>query len=101
MVTYIGMGIAIVMGILIGLSAMSPGEKKEGKMETPTDTDRLDIKSWAEGQANELRMAIKSYLALGWDKQTAIDTVLNNSCLGSGYKAQIRYEFKYYRGVTR
>ena len=65
-------------------------------MKTPTDTDRLDIKSWAEGQADELRMAIKSYLDSGWNKQTAIDTVLNNSCIGSGYKAQIRYEFKSY-----
>ena len=38
----------------------------------------------------------KRYIDYGMDKEIALEIVLNWSTLGSGYKAQIEYEIKYY-----
>ena len=56
--------------------------------------DRLNIQVWAKTRADGLRQDIQDYINLGMGKQKAIDAVLNRSCIGSGIKAQIRYEFR-------
>ena len=54
------------------------------------------IHEWAKTRANELRQDIREYIELGWDVREAVEKVLAPSNIGAGYKAQIRYEFKYY-----
>ena len=54
----------------------------------------MNIKEWAENRRDEMIKDIKSYIALGWDKKQATEHVLNGSIVGSGIKAQIRYEAK-------
>ena len=60
-------------------------------MNTP---DRLDIQRWAKVEADALREEIRTLVEMGWDTKTAVETVLTSSCIGAGYKSQIRYEFK-------
>lgn len=57
--------------------------------------DNLDIKKWAEEQSIELKKTILFHISEGIDKQTAIEMVLKDTTIGTGYKAQIRYELKY------
>jgi len=57
--------------------------------------DNLDIKKWAEEQSIELKKTILFHISEGIDKQTAIEMVLGDTTIGTGYKAQIRYELKY------
>ena len=57
-------------------------------------SDHLGIRQWANEQADIMRATIRGYIADGWDKKTAIESVLESSTLGAGYAAQIRYEFK-------
>ena len=56
-------------------------------------SDYLNIKQWANEQADTMRATIREYIADGWDKKTAVESVLKSSTLGAGYAAQIRYEF--------
>lgn len=64
-------------------------------MEKPSDKDRLGIKAWADNQADILRADIRYHIAQGMDKKQAVELVLaTGTMLGSGYIAQIRYEFK-------
>ena len=59
--------------------------------------DYLNIKEWAAKQCQEHIKDIRHYISEGIPKEKAIEMVLESSVIGSGYKAQIRYEFK---GVT-
>ena len=61
------------------------------KTKTP---DRMDIKAWAQTRVDELKEEIHDYIKEGIGKQRAVEMVLDNSCIGSAIKAQIRYEFK-------
>ena len=58
--------------------------------------DYMDIKEWAEKQCEEHRKDIKYYISEGVPINKAVEMVLESSVIGSGYKAQIRYEFKGY-----
>lgn len=63
---------------------------RDGKKE-----NNVDIKQWAEKQKNEMIKSIRFYISEGIAKNIAIEMVLKDSTVGSGIKAQIRYEFKY------
>ena len=54
----------------------------------------LNIKEWAKEQVIEHIKTIRYYISEGWDVEKAIKTVLDESCIGAGYKAQIMYEIK-------
>ena len=56
--------------------------------------DNLDILEWAKTQADILRLEILSKIKDGWNKEKALETTLNSSTIGNGFKAQIRYEMK-------
>lgn len=60
-------------------------------MEKP---DALNIKQWSGNRRIEMLADIKDYITMGMDKESAIKTVFDESCVGSGIKAQIRYELK-------
>lgn len=57
--------------------------------------DYMNIKEWASKQCEQHRKDIEYYISEGIEKEKAIEMVLENSVIGSGYKAQIRYDFKY------
>ena len=59
-------------------------------MRTP---DTLNIKEWAQKQAEELRESIRFHIANGIDKKQAVEMVLADTSIGSGWKGQIRYDF--------
>ena len=54
----------------------------------------LNIKEWAKEAAQEHRNTINFYIREGIEKNKAVEMVLSSSTLGSGIKAQIRYEYK-------
>jgi hypothetical protein len=54
----------------------------------------LNIKEWAKEQVIEHIKTIRYYISEGWNVEKAIKTVLDGSCIGSGYKAQIVCEIK-------
>ena len=56
--------------------------------------DSLNIKQWANEQADIMRATIREYITAGIDRKKAVEMVLTGSTLGAGYAAQIRYEFK-------
>ena len=56
--------------------------------------DSLNIKKWADQQAEKQREQIRAFVSDGWEKKKAVESVLESSTLGAGYKSQIRYEFK-------
>lgn len=41
----------------------------------------------------EIRQTINDHIADGWDKKLAVNTVLQGSTLGAGYKDQIRHDY--------
>jgi hypothetical protein len=55
--------------------------------------DKLSITEWAERIYKEQIETVKTYIAEGIDKVSAVKMVLENSTLGRAYKAQLRYEF--------
>ena len=64
---------------------------------TENKKDRMNIKEWAEKQCEEHRKDIKYYISEGVPVSKAVEMVLEASAIGSGYKAQISYEFKGYK----
>ena len=56
--------------------------------------DYLNIKEWASKQCEKHRKDINYYISQGIEKKKAVEMVLEKSIIGSGYKAQIRYEYK-------
>ena len=54
----------------------------------------LNIKEWAKEQVEEHKKSIRYFVSEGWPIEKAIKTVLDGSCIGSGYKAQIVFEIK-------
>lgn len=54
----------------------------------------MDIKKWAQDKKEEMLKDIKDYILDGWNKNKAVELVLNGSTVGAGIKAQIRYEAK-------
>jgi len=53
----------------------------------------MNIKEWAKEQNKETRKTIDTYIKNGINKVTAVKMVLKESCLGEGYKAQIRHDY--------
>jgi hypothetical protein len=53
-----------------------------------------DIKKWAKEKCEQYKKDILIYITDGISKDTAIKIVLSDSCIGSGYKAQIIHELK-------
>ena len=56
-------------------------------------SDYLNIRQWADEQADKMRATIREYIVAGIDRKKAVEMVLTGSTLGAGYAAQIRYEF--------
>ena len=54
----------------------------------------INWKQQAIDRVNKCRDQIKTYIENGIDRETALNMVLNESTIGAGFKAQIRYEFK-------
>lgn len=57
--------------------------------------DYMNIKEWASKQYEQHTKDIEYYISEGIEKEKAVEMVLEGSTIGSGYKAQIRYYFKY------
>jgi len=57
-------------------------------------TEAIDWKQQALKMANECRETIAALIANGMCKDSAVDLALSESTIGSGLKAQIRYEYK-------
>ena len=55
----------------------------------------MDWKEKALKMAEDCRKDIKQYISEGMKKNKAVELVLSESIIGAGFKAQIRYEFKY------
>ena len=64
---------------------------------TENKKDCMNIKEWADKQCQKHREEIKYYISGGIETSKAVEMVLGSSVIGSGYKAQIRYEFKGYK----
>jgi Zn finger protein HypA/HybF involved in hydrogenase expression len=56
--------------------------------------EKTNIKKWAQDKKEEMLKDIKDYILDGWDKNKAVELVLNGSTVGAGIKAQIRHEAK-------
>ena len=56
--------------------------------------DYLNIKEWARKQCDKHREDINYCISQGIEKKIAVEMVLKESIIGSGYKAQIRSEYK-------
>lgn len=56
--------------------------------------DYLNVKDWAQKQCDRHREDINYYISQGVERKKAVEMVLEDSIIGSGYKAQIRSEYK-------
>ena len=56
----------------------------------------LAVSDWANKTAKQYIADIRAYIDNGWSHKDACNKVLDGSTLGSGWKAQIVYETKYY-----
>lgn len=65
-------------------------QKEGGNMKQ----DTLNLKEWAKEQSLKMVAEIKYYILSGIEKEAAVKMVFDTSCIGAGYKAQIRYEVK-------
>lgn len=54
--------------------------------------DYMNIKTWADNQFKEHLESIRFFISEGIEKKTAYHMVADASCLGAGYKAQMRKE---------
>ena len=54
----------------------------------------MEIQQWAKDQQEKMLKDIKFYISKGIEKKIALEMVLSASTVGSGIKAQIRYEVK-------
>lgn len=55
----------------------------------------MNIQQWAIDKYKEHKNEINYYIKEGIEKDKAVEMVLENSVIGAGYKAQIRYDFKF------
>jgi hypothetical protein len=55
--------------------------------------DYMNIKEGADNKAIELKEEIQFHIDEGMEKSKAVEMVLDGSCIGTGYKAQIRWDF--------
>lgn len=55
--------------------------------------DYLDIKEWTKNKDKEMRKEIDCYISQGIGKIKAVHMVIDASCIGAGYKSQIRHDY--------
>ena len=54
----------------------------------------MNVQQWVKERQKEMLKDIKFYISEGIEKSIALEMVLENSTVGAGVKAQIRYEVK-------